>query len=49
MSINEIVDIIDNIDTYKKKTVEWWNSIKDMYIWKNKENVTKYAYLGDDA
>jgi len=49
MSMNKIIDIIDNIDTYKKKTMEWWNSIKDNYVWKNKENAIKYAYLSDDV
>ena len=48
-SIDKIINIIDNIDTYKKKTTEWWNSIKDNYVWSNKENVVKYAYLGGDA
>jgi len=49
ISMDKIVDIVDNIDTYKKKTTEWWNSIKDNYVWKNKENIIKYAYLGDDV
>jgi len=48
-SIDKINDIVDNIDIYKKKTIEWWNSIKDNYVWKNKESAVKYAYLGDDA
>ncbi len=48
-SMDKIVDIIDNVDVYKKKTDGVVEFDKRQCIWKNKENVIKYAYLGDDA
>lgn len=46
-AIDRIIDIVDNIDEYKKKTEEWWNSVKDRYIWENNEERIRNAYLGD--
>ncbi len=46
-AIDRIVDIVDNIDEYKKLTVEWWLSMRDRYIWQNNEERIRNAYLGD--
>lgn len=46
-AIDKVVDIIDHIDEYKKKTAEWWSSVKDRYIWQNNEERIRNAYLGD--
>jgi len=46
-AIDKIVDIIDHINEYKKKTEEWWLSVKDRYTWENNEERIRNAYLGD--
>ena len=45
-AIDKIIDVVDNINTYKKKTEEWWLSMKDRYTWESNEERIRNAYLG---